>query len=333
VIVLDADVLGRQRTGDETYVTNLLRELPGVAPDLSFAAVTRRPDLVPEDVEPIELPARSQEFRMAWSLPRLLRRLRPQVAHFQHALPLGYGSHSVLTIHDLSFERDPGLMGRLDRLTFKTVVPWSARRADHVLVVSERTRRDVTELYGVPEAKVTVTRNGVDPAFSPGGSRGSYLLFVGAIQGRKDPLAALDAADEVGLPLVVAGPEKDPSLARTLRERGADLRGYVEKEELAGLYRSAAALVFPSRYEGFGLPVLEAMACGTPVVASEDEAMREVAGDAAVYARNGELAGAIRRALAESPHFEAAGIARAEAFTWEETARRTAEVYRKLIAS
>ena len=83
-------MLGRQRTGDETYVANLLRELPAAAPDLDFAAVTRHPELVPDGVEPIELPARFQELRMAWSLPRLLRRLQPELAHFQHALPLGF---------------------------------------------------------------------------------------------------------------------------------------------------------------------------------------------------------------------------------------------------
>ena len=102
MILLDADVLGRNRTGEETYVRNLLRELPLVAPDLSFAAVTRRPDLVPAGVEPIALPARSQELRMAWSLPRLLRRLRPELAHFQHALPLGWRGPSVVTLHDLT---------------------------------------------------------------------------------------------------------------------------------------------------------------------------------------------------------------------------------------
>src|SRR5207237_3787400 len=86
VIVVDADVLGRKRTGEETYLLNLLRQLPFVAPDLTFGAVTRHPELVPEGVEPIELQARTQEARMAWGLPRLLRRLRPDLAHFQHAL-------------------------------------------------------------------------------------------------------------------------------------------------------------------------------------------------------------------------------------------------------
>ena len=340
MIVIDADVLGRHRTGDETYVTNLLRELPVVAPDLRFAAVTRNPELVPDGVEAIQLPARVQEFRMAWALPRLLRRLEPELAHFQHSLPLGWRGRAALTLHDLSFERDRASMGLTDRLTFRTVVPRSARRAAHIFVVSERTKRDVLELYGVPEERVTVTPNGVDPAFSPAQEgvgtwvhMRNYVLFVGAIQPRKDPLAALGAAQALGLPLVVAGPEKDLSLARELRAGGAELRGYVDKEELADLYRGAAVLLLPSRYEGFGLPVLEAMACGTPVVTSDDQALREVAGDAAVYARDGDLAGAVRRALARHDELRAAGLARARLFTWRETATRTAEVYRRLVGA
>ncbi len=153
VILLDADVLGRQRTGDETYVSNLLRELPRAAPDLRFGAVTRHPELVPEGVEPIVLPARFQEARMALSLPRLLRRLRPGLAHFQHALPLGFRGRTVVTVHDLSFERDRRVDGpRSTGSIFRAVVPRAARRADRVIAVSERTRRDiVVELYGVPD--------------------------------------------------------------------------------------------------------------------------------------------------------------------------------------
>ncbi len=332
MIVLDADVLGRNRTGEETYVLNLLRQLPLVAPDLSFAAVTRHPGLVPAGVAPVTLEAHLQEVRMAWSLPRLLRRLHPELGHFQHALPLGWSGPSIVTLHDLHFERDPSVMGVVDRLTFKTFVPRAAKRATHVIAVSERTKRDAIELYGIPPERITVTPHGVDPAFSPAeGPHGGYLLFVGAVQARKDPLAAARAAEAVGLPLVVAGPEKEPALARELRARGADVRGFVATEELAGLYRGAAALLLPSRYEGFGVPVLEAMASGVPVVLTNDAALREVAGDAGVFADGGDFTGAVRRALADRSRFVLAGLERARGFTWERTAHLTAEVYRGAI--
>jgi alpha-1,3-rhamnosyl/mannosyltransferase len=270
---------------------------------------------------------------MAWSLPRLLRRLAPQAAHFQHALPLAWPGPSVVTVHDVHFERDPGVMGRLDRLTFRTVVPRAVRRADHVIAVSERTKRDVVELYGIAPGKVTVTPHGVDPAFAPGATEdGGFVLFVGAIQARKNPLAAAEAAAAVDLPLVVVGPEKEPALARELRSRGADVRGWVDKAELAELYRRASALVLPSCFEGFGVPVLEALASGTPVVLSDDAALREVAGDAGVYAERGDFGAALRRALAERARWSAVGLERAKAFSWADSARRTAEVYRSVLA-
>jgi glycosyltransferase involved in cell wall biosynthesis len=333
VIVLDADFLGRGRTGDETYVENLLRAMAPLAGDLRIAALTRDAALVPEGIEPIVLPARSQELRMAWSVPRTLARLRPRLAHFVHALPPRLPCPAVLTVQDLSFERSGWLMGWKDRVVFRRVVPRSVRRAARVLAISERTKRDLVELYGVPEEKVVVTPLGVDPAFTPGhDGRGTYLLFVGAIQERKDPLAAAAAASAVGLPLVAVGPEKDARLAGELRLAGADVRGYVPKDELAELYRGAAALVLPSQYEGFGLPVVEAMASGTPVVAAPDAALREVAGDAAVFAEAPELAGAVRQALDQRERLVAAGLERARRFTWEETARRTLDVYRELLA-
>jgi alpha-1,3-rhamnosyl/mannosyltransferase len=332
-VVVDADVLGRRRTGDETYVLNLLRHLPAAGfGRLRFAALTRRPDLVPEGIEPVHIPARFQELRMAWSVPRVLWRLRPALAHFQHALPLRCPCPAVLTIHDLSFEHDGSTMSLADRLVFRAVVPRSARRAVRVLTVSERTRADVVELYSIASEKITVTRHGVDPVFSPGDGSRDYLLLVGSVEQRKNPLAAVEAASTVGLPLVVAGPVRDASLARELESRGARLRGYVEQKELAVLYRGAACVLMPSRFEGFGLPVLEAMASGTPVVAAPDPALKEVAGEAAVFADPERLAEGVRQALAERDRLVSAGLERAREFSWDETARRTVDVYLEVLA-
>ncbi|MFL6036139.1 MAG: glycosyltransferase family 4 protein [Gaiellaceae bacterium] len=334
LVFLDADVLGRERTGDETHVENLLRTLPAAADGaFRFAAVTRHPELVPEGVEPLRLAAHRQELRMAWTLPRLLRRVRPALAHFQYALPLACPCPAVVTVHDLSFERDPELMSRRDRAIFRVVVPRAVRRARVVFAVSERTRRDLIDLYRTPADKIVVTPNAVDSAFTPDGEPDGYLLFVGAVQRRKNPLAAANAAKDVGLPLVVVGPEKEPELARELERRGADLRGYVEKAELAALYRRALCVVLPSRFEGFGLPVLEAMACGTPVVAADEPALREVGGDAAIYADDAGLADAVRRALADRDAWSRAGVERARLFSWDETARRVVDGYRRALAA
>ena len=341
LVVVDADVLGRQRTGDETYVRNLLRTLPGpaAAAGLRLAAVTRRPDLVPTGVEAIELDAGSQKLRMAWTLPRALRRLGAALVHTQYALPLRCPCPAVVTIHDLSFEH--GLMGRRDRAVFRRVVPRAARGAARVLTVSERTKRDLVEAYDIRAERVVVTPNGVDPAFGPESPASDdesrarsrpYALAVGAIQERKNQAAALAAAREAGLELVVVGPTKDERVAEELRAGGARLEGYVPTERLAALYRGAACLVQPSRHEGFGLPVLEAMASGTPVVTVPDPALVEVAGDAAVVVDEASLADGIRRALEERERLVAAGLVRARAFSWETTAEATVQVYVEALA-
>jgi glycosyltransferase involved in cell wall biosynthesis len=335
VVVFDADVLGRQRTGDETYARNLLRELGPLATSagLRLVAVTRDQELVPAGVEAHELPARSQELRMAWSLPRALRRLRADLCHVQYALPLRAPCPCAVTVHDVSFARGRELMGRKDRAVFRVVVPRAVRRAARVFTVSERTKADLVELYRVPAERIVVTPNGVDPAFSPGPGSHDYVLAVGAVQRRKNQLAALEAASEVGLPLVVVGPEKDPALAAELRSGGAWLEGFVPIDRLAELYRGAACLVQSSRFEGFGLPVVEAMASGTPVVAVDDPALREVGASAAVLVAEDGLAEGVRTALGERERLVAAGLERARAFSWRAAAERTLAVYREILGT
>ena len=192
---------------------------------------------------------------MALSLPRLLRRLGAALAHFQYALPLALPCPAVVTIHDLSFERDPSLMGRRDRLVFRRVVPRAARKAVRVLAVSERTRRDLRELYGVPDEKIVVTPNGVDPAFTPRTTAAATMSSSsapsrsGRTRSRRSP------------------PPKRPDCRSSSRGRPRTKRSRVSSSGAApaspatssrtsssDLYRGAACLVQPSRYEGFGLP-------------------------------------------------------------------------------
>lgn len=334
LVVIDADVLGRHRTGDETYILNLLRELPSPAEaaGLRIAAVTRHPDLVPSGIEPIELAGRHQELRMARALPRLLRDVRADLVHTQYAIPLRCPCPSVVMIHDLSFEHDPTVMKRHDRAVFRWAVPRAARSSRRILTVSDRSKRDIVGLYGVEPEKVVVTPNGVDPIFAPGsGGARDYVLSVGAVQSRKNQLAALRAAQEVGLPFVVVGPEKEPAVARELRSRGATLRGYVPIGELVALYVGAACVVQSSRYEGFGLPALEAMACGVPVVTVPDPALVEVVGDAAVVVEEEHLADGIRWAISERERLVTAGLARSALYSWRATAERTVAVYQEAI--
>lgn len=345
IVLLDADVIGRQRTGDETYVAALLRELPGLTDEIHFAAVSRRPELMPPGIDGIELPARNQPLRMAWSFPRLLRRLQPAVAHFQHVVAPRCPSPSVVTIHDLSFEQDPKLMGLRDRFFFRTMVPPSVHAADRVLAVSEQTKRDLVERYLVDATKIVVTPNGVDDQFHPQGPRHDgrpYLLFVGALQPRKDPLVAIEALSMIDdhSRLILVGPDKGSgNEARRAAIRlglggRVEFAGHVEKPDLAALYRGASCLVFPSRYEGFGLPVIEAMASGTPVVAAATGAVPEVAGEAAVLVDPGDpvaLAHGVRRAHADRERLVKAGLERAQRYSWTETARRTLAVYRELL--
>ena len=288
LVVVDADVLGRRRTGDETYVRNLLRELGSLADASGFriAAVTRHPELVPDGIEPLVLRTPLQELRMLRTLPRLLRRTGAALVHTQYAVPVRSPCPAVVTIHDLSFEHGSEHMALKDRLVFRRVVPRAARAARRVLTVSERTRADLVRLYGLPEEKVVVTPNGVDPGVcareqlcsSARTSSRSGRCSRGRTTWPHSPPPRLSRCRSSS-----PAPSRTRRSRRRLRDAGADLRGYVSQEELAELYRGAACLVQPSHFEGFGLPMLEAMASGTPVVALDEPALREVGGDAAIF--------------------------------------------------
>jgi glycosyltransferase involved in cell wall biosynthesis len=199
-----------------------------------------------------------------------------------------------------------------------------------VIAVSELTARDAVELLGVDEERVRVIPHGVAAPFEPTGpaAGGDYVLAVGTLEPRKNFPRVVLAAERAGIDVRVAGGAGWGGV-------DVDSLGFVDDDELARLYRGAAALVYPSLYEGFGLPVLEAMACGTPVVTSRDSAPAEVAGGAAVLVDPLDVEGiaeGIREAIARRDELRTAGLERARAFTWEAAAKATADVYREAAA-
>lgn len=360
LILLDGDVIGRARTGDETYTVNLLRALPEVAPDLRFACSLRDPALlpagVPASVERIRLDVSSPYRRIPFAFPALARSTTAKVAHVHYFVAPRMPCPTVVTVHDASFARAPELFSRRDRLLFRFVAG-SVRRAARVIAVSEFTRQDVIDLYGLSPERVHAIPNGVDARFAPRPEAAAavrhafaldapYVLTVGALQPRKNILRLVEAfatAAPIDHVLAVVGGDRggrDAVLSAAARcGLGERLRllGHVGEDLLPDLYSGARALAFPSLYEGFGLPALEAMACGAPVVASRTTGLGEAVGEAALTVDPSsvdELAAALARVLADEglrARLIAAGRARAAEFTWEKSAERTADVYRQLL--
>ena len=243
--------------------------------------------------------------------------------------PVRAGVPTVLTVHDLAILRAPEVFPRWHRLYGRVGLVRVLRAADAIVAVSAFSRDETVELAQVPAERIRIVPHGVDPVFTPDGPRapGEYVLAVGTLEPRKNLGRAVEAAGEAGVELRVVG-------ARGWG--GVEVNGWVGEvpdTELAALYRGAGAVLYPSLYEGFGLPVLEAMACGTPVVTSAATAMEEVAGGAAVLVDPldvASIADGIRDALRRRDELTAAGLARAGAFTWQGTADAVVELWNEL---
>ena len=286
-------------------------------------------------------------YEEAVALGSDLERIKPDVYHaIDLKLPGRSPARLVVTLHDLIPWAWGGPRMRGERFRF-----WLGRRllkrADSVLAVSQATADDAARFGGVNPKRVRVVPEAADPAFEPKpraadrildrwGLAPGYLFFVGALDARKDPqalLGAWTAARSVtgGIELVIAG---QPGKQAPASMPGARMLGQVDDSELADLYTSAGCLVFPSRYEGFGLPCLEAMACGCPVATYRNSSLPEVVAEAGVLVEDGDsdaLGHAAAGMAAQPERWRRTGIARAKAFTWRKAARLTIAAYESVL--
>ena len=351
-VLFDAHQLGRHQTGNETYVRELLRRLPD-EPDLEIVAAVEGALELRESPLPrlrLRRVPRNGLGRLG-AMAILARQERVDLVHSVYFLPPATGRPTVVTIHDISFERFPEFFSRQRLVRNRILIRASARAASCVITGSQASRREIVERYGVAEERIVAIPYGVAPMFRPAGDWAPFhgdrplrILAVGTLEPRKNLTGLFDAlrlvSSDVPLSLRVVGP--DGYQADQIRERlpsaiEAEVLGWTSEAELADEYRAADVFVYPSIYEGFGLPLLEAMAAGTPVVASTGGSIPEVAGDAALLVDPhdiGGLANAIRRVASDSSlasQLRSLGLKRASAFTWEKTAADHAAVYRSVV--
>ena len=367
-IGLDGDVLGRRRTGDESYLVSLMRGLHGIDNDNEYVVYVRDAEAVAnlfpelsrfgfENVRP-----RSIWLRYAMGLPWLLRRRPVDLLHVQYFIPPMTPCPTVLTIHDLSFVVHPEFFSRRDRLLLQRLVPRSIKRADRIITDMDVTKQDMVRIYDVDPERIEVIPLAADPRYGPldrgrcresvaksFGIDGPFVLYVGTFQPRKnvEPLirgyTLMREGSDLSHKLVLVGKPKHQyesvfeAIETSPFRDDIILTGFVEDDDLPVLYNAADVFVFPTLFEGFGLPVVEAMACGTPVITTNVSCLPDVSGEAAMLVDPNDpeaFATAMTNVLSDEAvarQMTERGFARAAGYSWERTARETVAVYRKVI--
>jgi len=365
-IAIDAHSVGAQLAGNETYAVNLIEALAEIDQSNQYTLYVTKQSAVDRFTD------RWSNFKVKRTLPHTplvripltlsaeLRRNPVDVLHVQYTAPPLAPCPVVATIHDLSFEHLPGTFNRRSRAQLRLTVRRTARNAAQILTLSEFSRRDVIETYGIDPDHVAVTPAAAAAHFRPVanetelrriratyGIERDYILALGSIQPRKNLVRLINAysslwskRQHLAMPqLVIAGKrgwlERETMRAAEASSAAHEIQfiGYVEEPALPGLLSGAICFAYPSYFEGFGLPILEAMQCGTPVIAGNQTSLPEVAGDAAVLVNPFDetaIADALGN-IVENPDRRAAlrvkGIERAKQFSWQQTARMTLLAY------
>jgi len=365
-IGIDFHLAEREGTGNCTYIRNLTEALLSLDRRNEYFLYITRPQLpyykrfsLTPNVRLRPLGSGSAPLRLLLlGLKTYADRL--DVLHVQYVAPPFFRGHLVVTVHDIAFIRLPGMFAAGQRLYLKYLVPRSLRRASQVLTISEFSRREILSHYRLPSRRVSCTPLAAEDRFKPAdgrarasvdrklkalGAERPFLLFVGRIDPRKDISGLIEAFGLLkkarALPhrLVIAGkkaylsPELRAGIARGEADGQVLFTGFFPEELLPGLYSRAEVFVYPSLYEGFGLPLVEAMACGCPVVSVKASAVPEVVERAGLLVGPGaprELADAIWRVVAgrkRRADMVRRGLKQAAKFRWEETAARTLAAY------
>lgn len=360
-VLIDAHMLGCRETGNETYALNLLRQQAVFAEagihvhGLIRRAVSAEPAWA---AQALRLDDDSDLHRLFAGLSRWAKRMGADGAHLTYHAPFWSRLPYVVTIHDVSYRTHPSYHRPRNVLLQTVLGALSAWRARAVITVSAFCHAEILRVYPFLKDRLFVTPEAADGHWAPRmpdaaaavrrrwGIGERYVLWAGGMQPRKNPLRLVEAflratQEDKMTQLVLAGTHTTATGARLkqqfaepIRQGRVILTGYVDDETLACLYGGCVAFTFPSLYEGFGLPVLEAMQCGAPVITSNVTALPEVAGDAALLVDPTDtdaIAHAIRRVLAEPElraTLRARGFKRAAQFSWAQTAQLTAEAYR-----
>ncbi|HVW86254.1 MAG TPA: glycosyltransferase family 1 protein [Bryobacteraceae bacterium] len=362
---VDAHALGRHLTGNEIYVRSLLRSFAELDKKSEFLAYVSEPSAdhwVPERFT-IRRVAANPYSRLGWDMARLLRADRPDLVHVQYTAPLFGPAPVVVTVHDVSFLEHPEYFPLSRRLQLQCTVERTVRKAARILTVSEFSRDSILRSYDVPPNRVRVIPNAANPEFrvigreravhavrERFGLNAPFVLSVGDLQPRKNHIGLiaafaklLQAHKQLKHHLVLTGKETwfTPKVREAVRASGfADrihFTGFVSDDQLLHLYNACDCFVFPSFYEGFGLPILEAMACGRAVACSNAAAMPEVA-DGAGILFDPHSVDEIRRSMSDilldpelRARLERLGVQRAAYFSWQKAARDTLSVYREVV--
>lgn len=360
-IAIDVHSLGSRAAGNETYYQQLVRGLSESASGHQFTLFYTHPEAlsaVPASPQFLwnRIP-QNRILRLGFSLPHRLRKIAPDVFHCQYIAPARVGSRLVVTIHDLAHEHHPSLAHPLEILAMRKLVRATAQRADRILTVSHFCAADIARTYGISPEKIVVASPAVSREFCPrdkacaqGVIAGKYaithpfILYVGRLQARKNLVRLLEAYAHLrkhgDMPKLLMigkaewGAEQiHKNIERLNLREHVILPGYVAPQDLPAFYNAAELFVFPSLFEGFGLPVLESMASGTPTITSRGSSLEEVAGDGALHVDPLDvesIAEAMRRVLSDESlrlRLISHGLRRSQEFTLQNFASGVLKAY------